>query len=123
MKVINDLQLMVQGHNINDLETGIMGSRVIDEELEPLAVAILPENLKHLRENYIDPTTGKMGLTQEELAEILGVSKATVTKWESQKYSSIPSSHALAKMCVMYNTELYFSPKPEKRHPALPELD
>lgn len=92
-------------------------------ELDPLAVPILPENLKALRENYIDPKTKKMGLTQEELAEVLGVSVASIKKYESRKSSSIPNSHVLAKMCVLYNTELYFSPDPKMRHPALPKND
>lgn len=95
----------------------------IEEELEALAVAILPENLKILRENYIDPETGKMGLTQEELASILGVTVSAVKKYESRKNPSIPQSPILVRMCILYNTELFFSPDPQKRHPALPSLD
>lgn len=96
---------------------------VIEEELDALAVAILPESLKALRENYLDPMTGKLGLTQEQLAQRLGVTVAAVKKYESRKNPSIPQSQVLAKMCILFNTELYFSPDPEKRHPALPVLE
>jgi DNA-binding XRE family transcriptional regulator len=101
---------------------GMMVSE-LEQELDALAVVILPETLRALRENYIDPKTGKMGLTQSELAQILGVTKSAVTKYESSKHPSIPQSHVLAKMCILYNTELFFSPDPHKRHPALPKVE
>jgi len=92
------------------------------EELDPLAVPILPEKLRELREGCLNPYTGGIGMTQKELAKYLGVTESAVKKYESKKKPSIPQSWVLAKMCVLYNTELYFSPDPKLRHPALPDL-
>lgn len=74
-----------------------------------MAEPILPENLQVLRNKYMDPETGKIGLTQEELAEILDVSLSSVKKWESGE--SIPNTDAIAALCELYQTELYFSHK------------
>jgi len=92
-------------------------------ELDSLAVVILPKNLKDLRKTYLDPKTGKIGLTQKQLAAILGVTESAVKKYESETDPSIPQGPVLAKMCILYGTELFFSHKPELRHPALPKLD
>lgn len=107
---------------MNDMSVGMMDVET-EMELNHLAVPILPEKLKELRENYIDPKTGDKGLTQDELAKILGVTVGSIRKYESRKSSSIPNSHVIAKMCVLYNTELFFSPDPKLRHPALPDED
>lgn len=94
----------------------------IEQELDALAVVILPETLKALREGCLNPYSGKIGMTQEDLARYLGVSVAAIKKYESRKNPSIPQSLVLTKMCDLYKTELFFSPKPELRHPALPPL-
>lgn len=41
------------------------------------------------------------GLTQEEVARILGISKNTLINWEKGK--SIPRATQMQKMCEIYN--------------------
>lgn len=86
-----------------------------------MAEPILPDRLKYLREHYVDPETKKLGLTQQELADKLGVSLASVKKFEAKKNGSIPETKIIWKMCQLYNTELYFSPK--IKHPVLIERE
>lgn len=100
-----------------------MSNKADIEVLDPLAKPILPHILKSLREEYLDTATGKIGLTQAELAGILSVSVSAIKKWESEKNSSIPDSKSLVKLCILYNTELYFSPDPKLKHPVLLERE
>ena len=55
-----------------------------------------PENLQFIR--------SRAGLTQEQLAEQLNVSRQTVSKWESG--SSFPEMDTLIRICDLYNTDL-----------------
>lgn len=80
-----------------------------------MAEPILPERLQYLRNHYINPETKIMGITQEELSQTLGVSLSSVKKWETGE--SIPSTDAIAAMCELYQTVLYFSPK--EVHPLI----
>lgn len=57
---------------------------------------MLNENLKMLRQNK--------GLSQEKLAEILGVSRQAVTKWESGQ--TTPSSGNLIALADLYKVSL-----------------
>ena len=50
------------------------------------------ENLREIRK--------KNGITQEQLAEKLNVSRQAVTKWESGK--SLPSIHNLKEMAIIF---------------------
>lgn len=54
------------------------------------------ENLQFLRTNA--------GTTQEQLAETLGVSRQSVSKWESG--SSFPEMETLIRICDLYDTNL-----------------
>ena len=54
------------------------------------------ENLQHLRR--------ASGMTQERLAEVLGVSRQSVTKWESGR--STPEMDKLIKMCGLFGCTL-----------------
>ena len=55
-----------------------------------------PENLQFIR--------FRAGLTQEQLAEQLNVSRQTVSKWESG--SSFPEMDTLIRICDLYHTDL-----------------
>ena len=55
-----------------------------------------PENLQFLR--------GQNGVTQEQLAEQLNVSRQSVSKWESG--TSFPEMDTLLRICDLYNTNL-----------------
>ena len=87
------------------------------EELPKLARPIHPDDLQELRKQYFDEATKKIGLTQQELADKIGVSLSTVKNWESG--DAVPNADALADLCDLYQTELYFSHK--KKHPLLAE--
>lgn len=54
------------------------------------------ENLQFLRTNA--------GTTQEQLAEVLGVSRQSVSKWENG--SSFPEMETLIRICDLYDTDL-----------------
>ena len=54
------------------------------------------ENLLYLRAAH--------GMTQEQLAEQLGVSRQSVTKWESDK--SYPEMDKLIKLCQIFDCTL-----------------
>lgn len=57
---------------------------------------MLNENLKMYRKS--------MGLSQEKIAEMLGVSRQAVTKWESGQ--SMPSSDNLIRLAAIYHVSL-----------------
>lgn len=101
-----------------DRNEGIMEENK-SEEMSELAEPILPSRLRYLRENYIDPDSGKIGLSTSELADILSISESSVKKYESESEnnSALPGLDVIDKMCALYQTELYFSHK--KRHPVL----
>ncbi|HEY4700005.1 MAG TPA: helix-turn-helix transcriptional regulator [Nitrososphaerales archaeon] len=79
-------------------------------------VPILPEELRKLREEYRDLESGKIGLTQPELAEFLGISLITIKKYESGEV--IPSADIIVKMQELYDVILYFGIE-KKMHPLL----
>ena len=54
------------------------------------------ENLQHLRATH--------NMTQEQLAMLLGVSRQSVTKWESEK--SYPEMDKLLRMCQIFDCTL-----------------
>lgn len=54
------------------------------------------DNLQHLR--------AERNMTQEQLAMLLGVSRQSVTKWESEK--SQPEMDKLLKMCEIFDCTL-----------------
>lgn len=54
------------------------------------------ENLQHMRAAY--------NMTQEQLAMLLGVSRQSVTKWESEK--SYPEMDKLLRMCQIFDCTL-----------------
>ena len=56
----------------------------------------LAENLQYLR--------AREGLTQEQLAERLDVSRQSVSKWESS--ASFPEMDTLLKLCDMFHTDM-----------------
>ena len=59
-------------------------------------------------------------LTQEEFAEIVGVSRQTIVKWEAG--SSMPDSFNLKTICLKFNVSLNYlfdfevKQKPSKNH-------
>lgn len=55
-----------------------------------------PENLQYLR--------SRNNVTQEQLAEILGVSRQSVSKWESG--ASFPEMETLLRVCDLYGVDL-----------------
>lgn len=54
------------------------------------------ENLQHMRAAH--------NMTQEQLAMLLGVSRQSVTKWESEK--SYPEMDKLLRMCQIFDCTL-----------------
>lgn len=92
-------------------------------EVPEMALWIHPDTFKQLREGYIHPKTGKVGLSQKALAAILGVTESAVKKYESKTDPSIPQSPVLAKMMILYDTELFFSKENGKKHPALIKME
>lgn len=54
------------------------------------------ENLQHLR--------ATRGMSQEQLAMLVGVSRQSVTKWESEK--SYPEMDKLLKLCQIFECTL-----------------
>ena len=54
------------------------------------------ENLQHLR--------ATRGMTQENLAVLLGVSRQSVTKWESER--AYPEMDKLLKICSVFDCTL-----------------
>ena len=54
------------------------------------------DNLQHLR--------AAKGMTQEQLAMLLGVSRQAVTKWESER--AYPEMDKLLKMCQIFECTL-----------------
>ena len=56
----------------------------------------LSENLQYLR--------AREGITQEQLAERLDVSRQSVSKWESG--TSFPEMDTLLKLCDMFKTDM-----------------
>lgn len=75
------------------------------------------DNLQHLR--------ATRGMTQEQLAEQLGVSRQSVTKWESE--SSYPEMDKLIGICELFGCSLDDLVKgdltPAESHAAEPQAD
>lgn len=66
----------------------------------------LGNRLAHLRE--------KTGISQERLGELLGVTRQTVSSWETDKL--LPKPENLRALCRCFRVEYeYFSPKVKRR--------
>ena len=58
------------------------------------------------------------GMSQEKLAELVGVSRQAVTKWETDQ--SAPSTEKLFKLAEIFGTSVDLLIKTEERSPATP---
>jgi len=76
---------------------------------------VLPEDLKELRENYIDPKTKSVGLSFKEASLILGVKEITLRKYESGEIT--PSISVLTKMSDLYGVDFLISAL--RKHPLV----
>ena len=59
------------------------------------------------------------GLTQQQVADRLGVSDVTISRWETQKGSHKPNTDVLAALAEAYDIE----PEDFYRHPDAPSAD
>jgi transcriptional regulator with XRE-family HTH domain len=72
---------------------------------------------KRLPQIYIAEWRGKLGLTQQQLGDRLGVSDVTVSRWETKNRR--PDNNTLAAICEglgIHITAIY-------RHPDAPSAD
>ena len=76
---------------------------------------VLPEDLKELRETYIDPKTKSVGLSFKDAAILLGVKEITLRKYESGEI--VPSITILTKMSDVYGVDFLISAL--RKHPLV----
>lgn len=90
----------------NWLECASCGKRILDPELDKAIDRLRYERLGLLSPNEIEAVRTRLGLTQVQMAELLGVGEKTYTRWEAGKSYHNTSSDNLIRL-VAQSPELF----------------